>query len=208
MTFLITIAGGSGSGKTTIAEEIEAHHKDHVLLISIDNYYKDLFNLQIEERNKQNFDHPDAIDWELLRKHLSLLLKKETIEMPLYSFKTHTREGKKRIEPKEIILLEGIFALCDEEVNRLASLRIFVDTEPDNRFIRRLRRDKELRGRTDESIITQWLTTVKPMNDLFIEPSRRKAHIIIPEDPENDMRNIAVDLMKVKIREIINGNNF
>lgn len=207
MAFLITIAGGSGSGKTTIAEEIEKQYKDHVLLISIDHYYKDLSHLKIEERTKNNFDHPDSIDWELLRKQFKSLLNKEPIKMPKYSFKIHTREGHILIEPKEIIILEGIFALCDDEVNKLANLRIFVDTEPDIRFIRRLKRDLEERGRTDKSVIKQWIETVKPMNDLFIEPSKRKAHIIIPEDPEGDMRGTAIDLMKVKIQERINNNS-
>ena len=207
MVFLITIAGGSGSGKTTIAEEVKEYFKNHVLLISIDHYYKDLSNLNQEDRDKTNFDHPNAIDWELLRKQLKELLSGKAVKMPIYSFTTHTRKGSESIKPKEIIILEGIFALCDEEINKMSNLRIFVDTEPDIRFIRRLKRDMEKRGRTDESVITQWMETVKPMNDLFIEPTKRKAHIIMPEDPDGGMRCKAVDLMKVKIEERIKKNN-
>jgi uridine kinase len=202
--FLILIAGGTGSGKTTVAEMITKQSgKRNVLLLSVDNYYKDLSHLPFKEREKVNFDHPDAIEWNLLKKHLTLLLNGKTIKMPIYNFRTHTREKYINVRPKKIIILEGIFALYDNELNKLAKLRIFVETDSDVRFIRRLKRDIKERGRTVGGVIRQWLNTIKPMHDKFIEPTRRNAHIIIPEDPDGKMRGTAVELIKTKIKSLL-----
>jgi uridine kinase len=203
MAFLITIAGGTGSGKTSVAEKIVHLRKKDTLLISLDHYYRDLGNLAKGEREKTNFDHPDSLDWGLLKKDIGSLIKGKAVRMPIYSFITHTREGYQQIKPKKIIILEGIFALHDPELNRKAKLRIYVDTDGDIRFIRRLQRDTKERGRTPENVIMQWLKNVKPMHDKFIEPSRRHAHIIMPEDPDGKMRGTAIDLIKVKIRSLV-----
>lgn len=202
--FLILIGGGTGSGKTTVAKMIvDASGKNKVLLLSVDNYYKDNSNMPMKEREKLNFDDPETIEWHLLKKQLKELLSGKTIKMPLYSFKTHTREGYKIVRPEKIMILEGIFALHDPEINSVAKLKIFVDTDSDIRLIRRLKRDLANRKRTTKSVIKQWLETVKPMHDKFIEPTRKNAHIIIPEDPDGKMRGTAIELIKTKIKSLI-----
>jgi len=204
MNTLILIGGGTGSGKTTLALNItKSIGKENVLLVSTDHYYKDLSHLPMEERDKQNFDHPNAIDWDLLREQLEKLLRGEKINMPIYSFKEHVREGYIEVSPRRVIILEGIFALYDKKINEIAGLRIFVDTDPDIRFIRRLQRDIKERGRTPESVINQWLSTVRPMHEEFIEPTKRYAHIIVPEDPEGKMRETAVDIICSKVRLLL-----
>ena len=203
-SFLILVGGGTGSGKTTVAEEISKQgKKKNVLLISMDHYYKDLGYLDKASREKTNFDNPNAIDWHLLKKDILDLLIGKTIKMPVYSFKTHTRVGHKKMMPKKIIIIEGIFALYDLELNKISNLRLFVDTSPDLRFIRRLLRDIKERKRTVDSVVKQWLRTVKPMHDEFIESTKQNAHIIIPEDPEGGLRKIAVELIKTKIKSLV-----
>lgn len=195
---LISIAGGSGAGKTTVAEIIENDFEEDVLLISTDRFYKNF-----EDPEKANYDHPNSIDWELMQEKLGELLESGETEIPQYDFTTHSRDGFEKVSSRDIIILEGIFALIDEKVNDLSSLRIFVDTDDDIRFIRRLERDIEERGRTKESVIEQWRSQVKPMHEEFIESSKRNAHVIIPEDPDGQMRATATELIESRIHRFL-----
>ena len=200
---IIGIAGGSGSGKTTIANEIsnQLHQNDRILTITQDSYYKDNENLSMDERKKINYDHPDAFDMELLVKQLKDLMTYKAVEMPVYDFTAHTRSEKTiHTEPADIIILEGILVLSDEQLRDLMDIKVFVDTDEDIRFIRRLQRDTEQRGRTVNSVINQYLATVKPMYNQFIEPTKRYANIIVPEGGEN---TVAIDMLTTKIRSVL-----
>jgi len=196
---VIGIAGGTGSGKTTVARRIYESLKGiNVVLIQQDAYYKDLGKLKLEERKKINFDHPSAVDIELLVEHLNKLINREVIEKPLYSFIYYTR--KKNIEkvyPQDIIILEGILILEEEKIRNLLDIKIFVDTDDDERFIRRLIRDTKERGRSMDSVIEQYLNIVKPMFLQFVEPSKRYADIVIPQGGLND---VAIDIIVSKIK--------
>lgn len=201
--FLIGIAGGSGSGKTTLAEMIaEEIGKDRVLLLSMDRYYKDLSKLKPTERKKVNFDNPNSIDWLLFKKQINQLLKGKKVRAPIYSFVEHVRIGYETIEPRDVIIIEGIFALYDEEICNLMKMRIFVETPPDVRLIRRIQRDTRERGRDVKSIIEQWNKFVRPSHEAFVQPTAKRAHIIIPEDPEGGMREHAVKIIKSAIKEL------
>ncbi len=179
---VIAVAGGSGSGKTTVARAIdEAVHRDSVL-VEQDAYYKDLGHLPLEERKKVNFDHPDAFDTELMIAQLQLLASGQAIEKPTYDYAAHTRaEVTVRVVPKDVILVEGILLFADARLRQLFDIKVFVDVADDVRFIRRLQRDVVERGRTMDSVIQQYLTTVRPMHLEFVEPSKRWADIILPE---------------------------
>ena len=199
---LIAIGGGSGSGKTTVANKIIELLKDskNAVLIHLDDYYKDLSNMPMRDREKTNFDHPDSIDWPLLREHMCSLIDGKAVKVPNYSFKEHTRiKPSKSMKPAKIMIFEGIFALYDEECNRHFGLRIFIDTDSDIRFIRRMQRDIKERGRTPESVISQWISTVKPMHDRFIEQSKKYAHIILPEHE----RGVSIELIKEGIKGLV-----
>ncbi len=203
---LILIGGGTGSGKTTLALNIVRDvGSDKALLVHIDNYYKDLSHLKPSDRELVNFDHPDSIDWDLLIEHVSKLMNGKPVEMPVYDFKTHTRVGYKLVKPREIIILEGILALWNKNLTRKASVKLYVETPDDIRLIRRLERDIKERGRTLESVIKQWLTTVRPMHYEFVARSRINADIIIPEDPQGGMREVARKMIKALIKEFENG---
>jgi uridine kinase len=197
---LIGIAGGTGSGKTTVAQRIsEFLGDDKVLIIPQDAYYKDRSYLPIEERDKLNFDHPDAFDTDLLEEHLEKLKSGQPVEMPIYNYKLHIREKETRfVEPKEVIVIEGILVLHEERLRRLMDIKIYVDTPDDIRFIRRLERDMRERGRTLESVINQYMETVRPMHEQFVEPSKRYADIIIPEGGFND---IAIEMVTSTITQ-------
>ncbi len=199
---LIGIAGGSGSGKTLVANNIFAElGSDRVAILCQDSYYKDLSHLPPEERSKQNFDHPDAIDTELLIRHVKALLAGETIEQPIYDFVTHTLTSETRtIGPHSIIVLEGILIFDNPELRELMDIKVYVDTDPDIRLIRRLRRDYLERGRTMESVIEQYEKSVRPMHLQFVEPTKRYADIIIPEGGYN---RVAIDLIKTKIEALL-----
>ncbi len=200
---IIGIAGGTASGKSTVAEQIYKKYAESksVIIIKQDDYYKDQSHLTMEERVKTNYDHPLAFDNELLVKHLDQLSKGLPIEKPTYDFVNHTRSSiTEYIEPADVIILEGLFVLESEFIRDRLDIKIFVDTEADIRFIRRLKRDIEDRGRTLDGVISQYTTTVKVMHDLFIEPSKRYAHLIIPEGGRN---TVAIDLLITKIDSII-----
>lgn len=199
---LIGIAGGSGSGKTLVAETIDRElGSDRVAIIKQDSYYKDLSHLPYEERSKQNFDHPDAFDMPLLRDHLNKLLHGAEIERPVYDFTQHRRSLQtEKIGPHVVIVLEGILILDDPELRKMMDIKVFIDTDADVRLIRRLRRDLLERGRKIESILDQYEKSVRPMHLQFVEPSKRYADIIITEGGYNV---VAIDLLKTKIRSLL-----
>lgn len=186
---VIGIAGGTGSGKTTVARSIiNKLGSTNVTLISQDNYYLHHSGLTFEERERINYDHPRAFENELLLKHLNQLKNGQAVDIPVYDFSTHARSQETiHIEVKPIVLLEGIHVLTDEELRSALNIKVFVDTDPDVRVLRRLSRDINERGRTLQSVFDQYLTTVKPMHDAFIEPSKKYADIIIPEGGENQI---------------------
>ena len=181
-TLVIGIAGGSGSGKTTVAEMIaEDLGNDRVELIVQDNYYKDLVHLTPEQRAKVNFDHPDSFDAQLMSEHLQLLKEGKAIEMPIYDFVSHTRHKETiPITPKEVLIVEGILVLDSPRLRDIMDVKIYIDTDDDVRFIRRLKRDIQMRGRDLDSVIDQYLSTVRPMHFEFVDKSKRYADIILP----------------------------
>lgn len=199
---LIGIAGGTGSGKSTVAKAIfKSLPENNISILEQDAYYKDQTHLPMEERVKTNYDHPFAFDTELLVAHITSLLNNQPIEKPSYDFTIHTRETATRtVYPKQIIILEGILILEDERLRDLMDIKIFVDTDPDLRVIRRIRRDIQDRGRTLDSVISQYIKTVKPAHDIFIEPTKKFADIIIPEGGYN---KVAVDVMVATIKSRI-----
>ncbi|MDD5014999.1 MAG: uridine kinase [Atribacterota bacterium] len=196
---LIGIAGGTGSGKTTVARRIYESLKGvNVVILQQDAYYIDLNHLSLEERKKINFDHPSAFDSKLLIKHLKRLTRGQEIEKPIYSFTDYTRKKEiEKILPRDIIILEGILVLEEEKVRNLLDIKIYVDTDEDERFIRRLIRDTKERGRSMESVIEQYLNVVKPMFLQFVEPSKRYADIVVPQGGLND---VAIDIIVSKIK--------
>jgi uridine kinase len=195
----IGIAGGTGSGKTTVAHNIKEKIGEDILILDMDSYYKDNSNIPFEERLKINYDHPDAFDIPLLKSHIESLLKGEVVKKPIYSFVEYTRlKDYEEIKPKRIIILEGIFALFFEELRKLMDIKIYVDTDADIRLIRRLLRDIKERGRTIDSVIKQYTEVVRPMHIQFVEPTKRFADIIIPEGGFNI---VAVDIVVSRIKE-------
>lgn len=201
---VIGICGGTGSGKTTVANTIlETVDREGVALLQQDHYYKELAHLPVEERARQNFDHPDSIDMELFVHHLHELKCGRAIERPVYDFTIHTRSRHSvRLEPKPVVIVEGILIFDNKPLRDLMDIKIFVDTDVDLRFIRRLRRDLTERARTVESVIHQYLNTVRPMHLEFVEPSKRYADVIIPEGGFN---TVGIDLLIEKIRARLNA---
>ncbi|MCP8616953.1 uridine kinase [Salirhabdus salicampi] len=199
---VIGVAGGSGSGKTSVTKAIYQHFTDKtILMLEQDYYYKDQSHLPLEERLNTNYDHPLAFDNDLLIEHIQQLLKREKIEKPVYDYKLHTRSERViDVEPKDVIILEGILVLEDERLRDLMDIKVFVDTDADIRIIRRLMRDINERGRTIDSVIDQYVNIVRPMHLQFIEPTKRYADIIIPEGGQN---HVAIDLMTTKIRSVL-----
>ena len=202
-SFVIGIAGGTGAGKTTVAELITENVEASVTRIPLDNYYQDLSHLDYAEREEVNYDHPSAFEWELLREHLGELSEGRAVEMPTYDFSIHNRRDERTtVEPTEVIVVEGIFALYDDEVNGMLDLRLFVETDADVRILRRIQRDVVERDRDLEGVIDQYLSTVKPMHEQFIEPTKKNADIIIPEGANS----VAVTLLEDKIRAEVSGD--
>ena len=183
---VIGVAGGTGSGKTTLVKALMNRFGENITVLSHDNYYKQHNELTYEERAKLNYDHPDAFDTDMMIEHLRLLKQGVAIDCPTYDFTVHNRaEGILHIEPEKIIVVEGILIFQDLELCREMDIKIFVDTDADVRLCRRIRRDVRKRGRTIESVIDQYLTTVKPMHEQFVEPSKKNADLIVPEGGKN-----------------------
>jgi uridine kinase len=201
---LIGIAGGTGSGKSTVASKIAAGlPDDSVAIIDHDSYYRDQSHLTLEERSHLNFDHPDALDNDLMVAHLAELRAGRAVDIPIYDFKTHGRAPEKRhLEPRRILIVEGILVFVEERVRKLLDVKVFVDTDADIRVFRRIRRDLEHRGRTFQSIREQYYKTVRPMHLQFVEPSKRWADLIVPEGGDN---HIAIDLILGKLRHVLDG---
>lgn len=200
-SMVIGIAGGTGSGKTTIAQSlVQEIGAEEVVLIQHDAYYRDLGHLDPEDRTRVNFDHPDALETSLLAEHVERLRAGDPVDMPIYDFEVHTRKAETRtVEPRPVILLEGILVLFEPVLRALMDLKIYVDTDADVRFMRRLRRDIEERGRSLESVYRQYMETVRPMHEQFVESSKRYADIVIPEG-----YNIgAVGTVQAMIREYL-----
>ena len=200
---IVGIAGGSASGKTSISRRLKKQFDNErsVLIIRQDDYYKDQSDKPMEERIKTNYDHPFAFDNDLLLEHIQKLSAGETVEKPTYDFVNHTRSDvTETCYPCDVLILEGLFVLEDENIRNLLDIKIFVDTDADVRFIRRLIRDVKERGREVDNIVSQYLDTVRPMHEQFIEPSKRYADIIIPEGGHN---LVAIDLLVTKINSVI-----
>ena len=202
-SFVIGIAGGTGAGKTTVARLITENVGESVTRIPLDNYYEDLSHLEMDEREEVNYDHPAAFEWDLLREQLTDLLEGRAVEMPQYDFSIHNRkEERVRVEPTDVIILEGIFALYDEDVTEMLDLRLYVETDADVHILRRIQRDVVDRGRGLEGVIDQYLSTVKPMHEQFVEPTKKHADLIIPEGANS----VAVKLLEEKVRAEVTGD--
>ena len=199
--FVIGVAGGSGSGKSTVTREVLASiGPDMVAVVMQDDYYCDQTHLSPEARRKTNYDHPQAFDWSLMVQHVQALLRGESIEMPTYDFAKDNRASQTiTVKPAPVIVIEGLFALFDAELCKMMSLKIFVDTAADVRFIRRLQRDMAERGRSAESVINQYMETVRPMHKQFIEPTKRFADVILPHGANGP----AVDIITTKVMTLI-----
>ncbi|KRD89320.1 uridine kinase [Bacillus sp. Root147] len=202
---VIGIAGGSGSGKTTVTKAIYEYFKGHsIMLLEQDYYYKDQSDVAFKQRLQTNYDHPLAFDNDLLIEHLQNLLNYESIDKPVYDYAIHTRSEKViREEPKDVIILEGILVLEDQRLRNLMDIKLYVDTDADLRIIRRMLRDIKERERTLESVVDQYVSVVRPMHNQFVEPTKRYADIIIPEGGQN---HVAIDLMVTKIQTILEQN--
>jgi len=202
---VIGIAGGTGSGKTTVANVIlNRVGTEHIAFIPHDAYYKDLNELSRAQRDVINFDHPDSLESDLLVDHVQSLQRCEPVEIPIYDFTTHSRTGETtHVDPQAVILVEGILVFAESKLRDLFNVKIFVDTPPDIRFIRRLKRDIDERGRSVESVILQYQTTVRPMHLEFVEPSKRHADVIIPE---GGLNTVAMDMVVARIEALLTSN--
>jgi uridine kinase len=199
---VIGIAGGSGSGKTTLAHLIlKRVGEDRIAYLPHDAYYKDLSQLPPNQRMAVNFDHPDSLDTDLLIQHVQQLRSYEPVDLPLYDFKTHTRTQETvRVEPRGVVMVEGILIFADPVLRKLLDVKIFVDTDPDIRLIRRLERDIRERGRTTEIVVNQYLSTVRPMHLEFVEPSKRYADVIVPE---GGMNEVAMEMVVARLEALL-----
>ncbi len=202
-SFVVGIAGGTGAGKTTVSRLIAESVGESVTRIPIDNYYEDLSHMDLSEREQVNYDHPDAFEWDLMRDQLAQLLAGQSVEMPQYDFEIHNRrEERETVAPTEVIILEGILALYDDDINEMLDLRLYVETDADVRILRRIERDVIERGRELEGVIGQYLSTVKPMHEQFIEPTKKAADLVIPEGANS----VAMNLLEEKLQAEVNGD--
>ena len=199
---VIGICGGTGSGKTTVANVIlQRVGAQRLAFLPHDAYYRDQKSLPLAQRATINYDHPDSLETDLLVKHINQLKRGQAVEMPIYDFTTHSRTNQTvHVEPRQVILVEGILIFYEAALRELFDVKIYVDTDPDIRFIRRLQRDIVERGRTTESVIQQYLTTVRPMHMEFVEPSKRYADVIIPE---GGMNTVALDMVIARIESLL-----
>lgn len=199
---IIGIAGGTGSGKTTVVKSIVESIPPHrVALLPLDSYYKDSSHVPVEERQLINFDHPDAFDWDLLLEHVRMLKGGEAVERPVYSYLTCTRQKETvRIEPREVVIIEGILALSEPRLCGMMDLKVFVDADPDERLIRVIQRDIVERGRTVEAVMERYIRVLKPMHVGFIEPAKRYADLIVPQGGHNRK---AIEILKMYVENIV-----
>lgn len=199
---VVGVAGGTGSGKTTVTRQIlNRVGTEHITYIAHDAYYRDVSHLPERLRAQINFDHPDSLETELLIEHLKKLRASQPVAMPVYDFSTHTRtERTREVEPAPVIIVEGILVFVESELRELFDVKIYIDTDADVRFIRRLRRDIEERGRSVESVCQQYLSTVRPMHLEFVEPSKRYADVIIPEGGFNE---VAIEMVAARLRGLL-----
>lgn len=199
---IIGIAGGTGSGKTTVVKSIvESLKADEVAILPLDSYYKDSSHVPVEERQNINFDHPNAFDWELLSEHVEMLREGKAIEQPIYSYLTCTRQAETvHVEPRKVVIIEGILALSDKRLCQQMDLKIFVDADPDERLIRVIQRDVMERGRTAEAVMDRYVKVLKPMHLEFIEPAKRYADLIVPQGGHNRK---AIEILKMYIEKIV-----
>ncbi|MDP6577968.1 MAG: uridine kinase [Candidatus Marinimicrobia bacterium] len=199
---LLGIGGGTGSGKTVLSNNLlDKFNKDEIAIIRQDSYYRDLSHQTSQERARTNFDHPEALDFDLLTKHLEILLNDDPVEMPVYNFSTHTRTPiKKQLDPRPILILEGTMVLTHQQIRDKMDIKIYVETDADVRFIRRLQRDINERSRTMEDVIEQYMNTVRPMHEEFVEITKKYADIILPKGGDN---SVAVDLIQTKIQTLL-----
>ena len=206
MARIILVGGGSSSGKTYVTKRVtEQVGAENITLLSLDDYYKDQKEKSFEERVKTNYDHPKAFDWKLIRSHIRALKEDKPIEKPLYDFVTHSRKEEKEIvNPTKIIIVEGIMALIDEELRKLGDLKVFIRASAERKFLRRMIRDKQYRGRSIESIVTQYFATVQPMYEEIIEPSSNYADLIINNDGK---KNLSVDILTLLIMRELDMEN-
>ncbi|MCI9264665.1 MAG: uridine kinase [Oscillospiraceae bacterium] len=197
-TMVIGIAGGTGSGKTTLTEKLKERFADDVSVLYHDNYYKKHVGMTYEERSKLNYDHPDAFDTDLMVRDLNALRQGEAIHCPVYDYTIHNRSDQTlTVDPTRVIIVEGILIFADPALRELMDIKVFVDTDADVRILRRLLRDVKERGRTLDSVVNQYLTTVKPMHEAFVEPSKKYADIIVPQGGRNQ---VALDMLVERIR--------
>jgi uridine kinase len=200
---ILGIAGGTGSGKTSLARAIyDRVGRDKIEWISHDSYYRGFEGLTADERHHINFDHPDSLETELLARHIDVICKGSSIEVPVYDFAAYARKSDEthHVEPRKVIIVEGILVLYEPELRKRIDIKLFVDTPPDIRFLRRLMRDIKTRGRGVESVIEQYMTTVRPMHEEFVEPSKRYADLIIPEGGEN---LVAIDAIIARVERLL-----
>lgn len=203
-SFVLGIAGGTGAGKTTIARDVADGFDRPMTQLPLDNYYEDHPEYSLAERKSINYDHPLAFDWDLIRTHIEKLCSGESIEMPQYDFETHARTGEcVRVEPTDVLVIEGIFALYDEAISEKLDLRLYVETDADVRILRRICRDVLERGRSLEGVIEQYLETVKPMHEQFVEPTKKRADLVVPEGANR----VAVEVLGAAIADARDSSN-